>query len=329
MKKQQIFFFFALAITLSSCVAQVKYTELQSKKNEFERQNESLKTKNEALETDLNEQSALVEKQGEDIARLKKDTTLMSSSLRLMTSQYDKINELNDVLMNKNSDLLSQTAKENKKLLEELNQKQADNIAKEDQLRKLQADIAMREENLSELTKSLDERKATVAELEQMLAQKDAAAEELRNKLSKALLGFKDKGLTVEEKNGKVYVSMEAKLLFPSGSTEINSEGKQALIDLAKAIEGEQDLDIIVEGHTDTDKMNRATSPKDNWELSVLRSTSVVKIMLANSSIDPTVLSAAGRGEFIPVDPSDKAKNRRIEIVLSPNLNELMELIQN
>ncbi|MFT5780215.1 MAG: chemotaxis protein MotB, partial [Crocinitomicaceae bacterium] len=146
---------------------------------------------------------------------------------------------------------------------------------------------------------------------------------------SDALKGFTNQGLTVEERNGKIYVSLEAKLLFASGSTTVEPAGKNALVELAKVLESEKELEVIVEGHTDADKMESASHPKSNWELSVLRATAVIKIMLDNSSIDPAQLMAAGRSEFHPVDSKDKAKNRRIEIIISPNLNELYELISN
>jgi chemotaxis protein MotB len=122
-------------------------------------------------------------------------------------------------------------------------------------------------------------------------------------------------------------VSLEAKLLFKTGSTFVEEEGKKALVELAKVLEHEKDIEIIVEGHTDTDKLASSTSPKNNWELSVLRSTSVVEIMTSNSKMNPAQLMAAGRSEFHPVDSQDKAKNRRIEIIISPNLNELFEII--
>ncbi|NBP28762.1 MAG: hypothetical protein EBV23_04160 [Flavobacteriia bacterium] len=131
----------------------------------------------------------------------------------------------------------------------------------------------------------------------------------------------------LEQKNGKIYVSMEAKLLFKSGSIVVESEGKKALQQIGKALENEKDLEIVVEGHTDTDKLNSASFPRNNWELSVLRATSVVEILLANSKMNPAKLIAAGRSEFQPVDPADKAKNRRIEIIISPNLDELFDII--
>ncbi|MFN5735574.1 MAG: flagellar motor protein MotB, partial [Flavobacteriales bacterium] len=132
-----------------------------------------------------------------------------------------------------------------------------------------------------------------------------------------------------EQKNGKIYVSMDAKLLFKSGSIVVESEGKSALLQIGKALENEKELEIVVEGHTDTDKLSSPTFPRNNWELSVLRATSVVQILLANSAMNPERIVAAGRSEYQPVDPSDKAKNRRIEIIISPNLNALFDLISN
>jgi chemotaxis protein MotB len=172
-----------------------------------------------------------------------------------------------------------------------------------------------------------------VNELEQIIAEKDAAVRALKDKIAAALLGFKDKGLTVEQRNGKIYVSMEAKLLFPKGSTSVDPQGQKALIELAKVLQDQKDLEILVEGHTDTDKLSGNGPIKDNWELSVMRATAVVKIMLGNSGIDATQITAAGRGEHIPVDKGEteeaKAKNRRIEVILTPNLDELFEIIDS
>jgi chemotaxis protein MotB len=124
-------------------------------------------------------------------------------------------------------------------------------------------------------------------------------------------------------------VSLEAKLLFPSGSTVVNPEGKKALLDLASVIAASQDLEVIVEGHTDTDALRSAAIPRNNWELSVLRATAVVEILTRDGKVAPEVLTAAGRSEYHPVDETDKARNRRIEIVLAPDLDALFEIIRN
>ncbi len=199
---------------------------------------------------------------------------------------------------------------------------------KEDALKVLEKTLNEKETSLTQLNTDLKTREQRLKELEDMIAQQEAASNALKQKVSGALLSFKDKGLTVEERNGKVYVNMEAKLLFASGSTKVEDNGKKALIDLAKAIENEADMEIVVEGHTDTDKISSTTIPRDNWELSVLRATEVVKILTTNSKLQPKTLSASGRSEYIPVDAADKAKNRRIEIILSPKLDELYKLIE-
>jgi chemotaxis protein MotB len=147
--------------------------------------------------------------------------------------------------------------------------------------------------------------------------------------VSKALTGFEGRGLTVEQRGGKIYVSLENKLLFPSGSTVVDQQGRDALVKLAKAVENEKDLNILVEGHTDTDKVLPGAPYKDNWDLSVLRATSVVRILQESSRLDPRIVTAGGRGEFVPVDPADKARNRRIEVILSPDLRQLYELVKD
>jgi chemotaxis protein MotB len=315
-------------LLLTGCVTGRQYEELEALKNSVAAENDKLKKSNEKLSTANTELQAGLEDCKERQTALQSDTTILGTSLRHMRNQYDKINDLNEILSNKSSKLLQDAADENRVLLQQLELARLALQQKEDSLYVLEADVDAKQTDLKRLSDELKSRETRVNELEELIAAKDAAVNALKNTVSEALLGFKDKGLTIEQKNGKVYVSLEAKLLFPSGSTVINEEGKKALIDLAKAIENEADLDIIVEGHTDTDKIKSSDIPRDNWELSVLRATAVVKIMLANSAVSPQILSASGRSEFHPVDEADKARNRRIEIILSPNLNELFQIIE-
>lgn len=318
-----------MVFVLGSCVTARQYEELEANNNSIEKENSELKKSNESLGTQNNELNATVADLDKRLQSLESDTTLLGTSLRHLRNQYDKINELNEILMNKNSKMLDDMNVENRQLLEDLNTTRTELIQKEDELRSLEAALNEKEENLDQLNVALQSREQRVNELEELLAKQEAAANALQSKIQEALLGFKDKGLTVETRNGKVYVSMEAKLLFPSGSTNIDPNGKKALIDLAKAIEDETEMEIIVEGHTDTDALRSNSIPRDNWELSVLRATAVVKIMTENSGIKPVILAASGRSEFHPVDPDDKARNRRIEIIISPNLNELFQIIES
>ncbi|MBL7943494.1 MAG: OmpA family protein [Flavobacteriales bacterium] len=314
---------------MSSCVTARKYDELAAKKTQCETDNEALRKKSEQLQATVKEQESQLGVQGTQLTELQADTADMGKQYRQLRTQYDKINELNDILSNKSNMLLDQASSENKKLMAELDATRVSLQHKEDALKALEKTLDEKQSTLNSLQTDLQQREQRVNELEQLMAQQEAASNALKNKITAALLGFKDKGLTVEQRDGKVYVKMEAKLLFASGSTKVEDQGKQALIDLAKAIENEADMEIVVEGHTDTDKISSSTIPRDNWELSVLRATEVVKIMAANSKLQPKVLSASGRSEYHPVDPADKAKNRRIEIILSPKLDELYQIIGN
>jgi chemotaxis protein MotB len=310
-----------LILLLDSCVAGRRFEEVKADAEQCAIDRENLTAQKEQLELDLTDCVTSKELRLKEYAHLKQDTAILGTSLRRMTAQYDKINHLNEQLMSKQSSLMTSQESEKKELLQTLMELQTELQAK-------QTSLSALEKDLNEKSRSLEDRSKRVDELEQLLASKDEAVEALRNRVSQALLSFTDKGLSVEERGGRVYVSLEAKLLFASGSTAVSAEGQGALKELAKAIENEKDLDILVEGHTDSDKILGNTAAYiDNWDLSVMRATSVVRIMMDNSSIDPMQLTAAGRGEHVPVDPAEKAKNRRIEIILIPDLDQLFELI--
>lgn len=184
---------------------------------------------------------------------------------------------------------------------------------------------------VSQLSDDLQKREARLKEVEDALHKRDEATNALKDKLQQALLGFQQNGLTVDVRNGKVYVSLTDKLLFPSGSIIIDDRGKMALQQLAVVLNKEPDINIAVEGHTDNKKIIKLGQIKDNWDLSVLRSTSVCRYLTETEKVDPHRLTATGKSEFQPVDtdntPEGLAKNRRIEIILTPKLDELYNLI--
>ncbi len=317
-------------LLLFSCVPSNKFQEVKEKKEECEENLADLKTKSKDLETRNNELSAQIEEMKKQQKALERDTTVLGESLRKMRRQYDKINDLNDELLRKHAALKEGEERENEKLLSELEKTREELQKKEDDLRELEQQLEKKKKNLEELEEELKKREKRVQQLENIIARKDSAVSAIRDKVKEALLSFKDeKGLQVEQRNGKIYVSLEAKLLFASGSTKIDGKGRQALVDLAKAFEEEKDLHILVEGHTDADKVQPNPRFKDNWDLSVLRATSVVKIMVENSEINPQRLTAAGRSKYLPVDEDDKAKNRRIEVILTPNLDKLFAIINS
>lgn len=185
---------------------------------------------------------------------------------------------------------------------------------------------------VSQLSSDLQKREARLKEVEEALKKRDAATNALRDKLQQALLGFQNSGLTVDIRDGKVYVSLADKLLFPSGSIIIDERGKQALKQLAEVLNKEPNINMAVEGHTDNKKVKNLGQIKDNWDLSVLRATSVTRYLTEVENVDPKRLTATGKSEYQPIDPGTTpealAKNRRIEIVLSPKLDELYNLIK-
>ena len=176
-------------------------------------------------------------------------------------------------------------------------------------------------------------RLASLYSLESILKKKDQATDYLKKKLQDALMGFEGKGLTITQKNGKVYVSMDESLLFSSGKTAVEPKGIEALKNVAKVLEQNADINILVEGHTDDVPMAGKGEIKDNWDLSVIRATSVTKIILQNSKTDPTRITSAGRGEFFPLDraktPEARKKNRRTELILTPKLDELLKVLES
>ena len=313
--------FIVLSLVIFSCVPAKKYNDLVAREKQCSLDLEKYKSSSLEFEGKFKDVETLFEVAKKDIAALVIDTTELGSKLRLLKIQYDNILEENDILQVKFDKFRLSGAKETAGLQADLEAKNLELQRKEDALATLESELATK-------SRLLVEREQRVNELEELIQRKDEAVKALKTKVANALKGFENKGLTVVQKNGKIYVSLEAKLLFNSGSTFVEEGGKKALIDLAKVLETEKEVEIIVEGHTDTDKFSSTNSPKNNWELSVLRSTAVVEIMTANSKVNPAQLMAAGRSEYIPVDTKDKAKNRRIEIIISPNLNELFEIIK-
>jgi chemotaxis protein MotB len=200
-----------------------------------------------------------------------------------------------------------------------------------DQLLAIQENLDKTRKKNDSLSNSLQEREKKVKELEQVLANKDKAVQNLKNKITNALLNFKENDLTVKVKNGKVYVSLSEQLLFASGSIEVDTKGVGALQQLAKALKDQKDIQMMIEGHTDNVPISKKSAyMEDNWDLSVLRATSISKILI-NAGMSPKQITAAGKGEFSPLAANDmaqnKQKNRRTEIIVTPNLDELFKIL--
>ena len=290
-------------VLFTGCVTSKQYEALQSQLDEAEHENTSLRLARQDAEINSRELESQLARLKTESESLGNDIASMDTEAKRLREEVARLNELNEALTNGSSGRLSDIAKENRQLLEDVMKIREELQAREDRLNELERDLN---------TKSveLEVRSKRVRELESLLASREQAAEALRAQLQEALLGFQGKGLKVEQRNGKVYVSMEAKLLFPPGQFSVDPDGREALEELASVIAQQSDLEIIVEGHTDTDRLSSPTIPRENWELSVLRATAVVHILLENGGVDPSMLSASDEVNFIQ---STRRTNQEIE----------------
>jgi len=296
-----------------------------NERDEFKTENIGLEMSNRELETkmaDLEKQMTTLNEEI-DKARSDRDNAL---------DEYNKLSIRHSDLQNAQDELVRGNVRETQKLLAELQAAQQNLQSKEDLLRQLEQTLDTKKATLDELTFELEKRNTRLVELEKILDAQKKIAQDLKNKVSEALLGFENNGLTVTTKDGKVYVSLDEKLLFKTASWDIDVNGSNALKKLAGVLEKNPGIQITIEGHTDNVPYKPGNSQLlDNWDLSVKRATTVVRVLLDGSKIDPKRLTAAGRSEFLPVDARNtsdaRQKNRRTEVVLTPDLTELYQLI--
>lgn len=310
----------ALTFTLfSSCVSKKIYTDLEDKYTTLKKENRNMSDELETLSKDKNQlnndlgklQSAY-DMAVADRDKLQADYAAAKTNLETLKASYKALEENSSASIAKNS-------QKNRELLAQLEAKE-------------QA-LAAESERLNTLKQELESRSQRVAELENVIASKDAAMHKLKDAISKALTNFEGKGLTVEQRNGKVYISMENKLLFESGSWYVGAQGKQAVKQLGSVLAENPEISVLIEGHTDNVPYKGNAQLSGNWDLSAKRATAIVNILRENDAINPENLTAAGRGEFAPIAANDtsegKAKNRRIEVILTPKLDEISKLLND
>lgn len=331
MQKSILYFAFWL-VMFSACVTPKIHNTLIAEHESTKSTLHNLEKKNLSLESAIEELEGEISSLKSNITHLRNDSTQNGEALTILQNKHDALSESYDLLISKNSREIANKAKETKQLLEQLEQVQSALFEKEDELSKLSLSLEAKEEELELAQEMLDARSIRVAELESIITKKDSIVTVLKKSISKALIGLEGEGLTIEQRNGKVYVSLEEALLFASGKYEVNNSGVTALNKLATALASQKDLEILVEGHTDSIPLSGKGLIKDNWDLSVMRATNVVKVLTKNSTLSSLRLTAAGRAEFVPISSNATQKgrsdNRRIEIILSPNLDDLYKLLE-
>lgn len=330
--KSQILFLLFI-ITFSACVPTRQFEDLQLKNNKCEEELEITKENNKNLEVTNTELKSKLDIISNRLKEMGNDSLERESKLRTIDIKYDKLNRQYTDLQQAQDQLLTGNISETKKLLQEIQATQAGIIEKEDRLRQLEDNLRSDQTRLNQYKKDLEETNARLIELETVLNKKDSVVNALKDKVSKALMGFTDKGLAVEMKNGKVYVSLDEQLLFKSGSFVVDPKGVSAIKKLADVLAVNQDINVMVEGHTDDVPYIASDAIKDNWDLSAKRATAIVRILLENNKIEGERIIAAGRSKYLPVidskAPDARKKNRRTEIILTPKLDELFQILES
>tara|TARA_B100000161_G_scaffold85397_1_gene59678 strand:+ start:237 stop:1235 length:999 start_codon:yes stop_codon:yes gene_type:complete len=330
--KNLLLLFSLTTLTITSCVSPKIHNALVSDFEDNERSLSIKEQENLKLSEQLDEINAKVKLLQEKVFNLRNDSIQNGNSLMLLQDKFDELNTAYDLLVSKNTRQMSEKAKETKLLLEQLDEVQSKLLKKEDELNELSLTLKNKENELNKAQKDLNERSERVIELEKIIQQKDSSVTAIKKKVQQALIGLEGDGLTIEQRNGKIYISLEEDLLFESGKYIINENGVNALNKLSSALASQLDLEILVEGHTDNIQGSGRGVIKDNWDLSVMRATSVVRILLENQAMNPLQLTAAGRGEHNPIatneTPEGRKMNRRIEMILSPNLDDLFDILE-
>ena len=311
---------------LSACVSQKKYNELEMANEDLAKKSawvDSLEKRTAELSTDVRDIEGYYGTTLQEIEQLK-------SANKSLYSSYDDLRERYDALISQRKDVLSTSSYEKQSLMEQISIQQEQLEKKERYLQQLEWDLVQKEERLNQMQNQdfesdLERQQQIIQELQAQLRQKENNLQQIKQKINQSMYGISQSDFSVTEKRGKLYISMSQNLLFKSGSSTLDVKGKQALKQLAGALTNNPGIEIMVEGHTDTDG-----SADKNWDLSVMRATAVVR-ELANNGVDPYRLTAAGRSFFDPIATNattdGKAQNRRTEIIVSPRLDELMELV--
>ncbi|MGB3619620.1 MAG: OmpA family protein [Catalinimonas sp.] len=315
---------FALLLTVTSCVTRNKYDRLVEREEQAQLRVEQCDEQLAQTRTELEQRAQALAAAQESNQKLRADTTQVRGELRRQVRVFNDLNDSYERLVANNQRMLSNSASEQNRLAAQLGER-------EQALLRSEQDLRRKSQEIDSLRNDLRARETRVNELEKVLEEQEAAVNSLRKKVTDALLNFTGGDLTVDIRDGKVYVSVSEKLLFKSGSYSVDSRGAEALRDLAPILKEQTEVGIMVEGHTDNVPIKTAAI-RNNWDLSVLRATSIV-MLLQDAGVAGARLVAAGRGEYVPVvantSADNKARNRRTEIILTPKLDDLFNILGN
>lgn len=294
----------------TGCVSSKIFNEIESRYATLKGENASLETAHNQL---IKNYDSLRYHYGELVGQYEKQSQLLATTSGTLATLQDAYAALEQ----NSNEALQASIEKNRGLLEEIQIKEGELLSERTRL--------------DSLKRELSSRIARVEELEGLVAAKEVLLSALKTALTDALVSFKGNGLSVEQRDGKVYVSMENKLLFQSGSWSVGNTGKQALKKLGNVLAANPEIAVLIEGHTDSDPYIGNDNLSGNWDLSTKRATEIVKLLLKNNKIKAENLTAAGRGQYQPLatnkSAAGKAKNRRIEVILTPKLDKIAALL--
>lgn len=327
---KRLFYFAVGAALMSSCVLQKQYDEMVAMKNFAY---DSLNSVYSLCRTNLESVTALEEDLEGKVVALRADSISKKRQIENLTSENAELKRLNENLTNKQSAMIKQQAEESKKTLAELQSAREKLQNREDELDSMQMSLEQERKSLDKIRQELgiknDEillKNKQIADMEEVLRKKDSTTLALHNKIEKALKGFEGQGLNIAQRDGKIYLVLDESLLFSVGKSDVAAKGQEVLKNLASVLAQNSDINIQIEGHTDN-----TGGAKVNWELSTKRALAISQILLDNSNIDGKRITVSGRGQYCPVDeantPEARAKNRRSEIILTPDLQELYDIL--
>ncbi len=320
-----ILWIFVGATLLNACVSANKYDRLNAEKVKYQGESEQCKQDIEKLNAEFEKTKEELEGISKRYVKIQGDSVVFQQDYARMQRLYKDLTVTYENLLKNHERLASNSIVEQGKLSSDLAQK-------EKTLMDLEATLLETQRKNNKLSEDLKTREAKVQELEKILIDKEKSVNALRTQISDALLSFKESDLTVNVKNGKVYISMTEQLLFKSGSYAVDNKGRDALKKIAGVLKTQKDVSIMIEGHTDDVPVAKGTvGMTDNWDLSVLRANSIVRILEAEG-VNPTNLTAAGRAQHSPLDNAKtkegRTKNRRTELILTPRLDDLFKILE-
>ncbi|MDR0728928.1 MAG: OmpA family protein [Prevotellaceae bacterium] len=317
-----------VAAGAGACVSNKQYKSLKSDYNRLLNDRTALNDRVNALSAENNG----LKRRLQELEKVSTDFQTVTAERESLQQQFGELQALMESYRRDRDREMGNLSVQLQRDRETLQNKEDELAERSRQLEQMQRELTDRSRELEQMQREMEQHHKRLTELEAILSKKDSVVSALRHRVSDALLGFEGKGLTVHIKNGKVYVSMEDKLLFKSGSYSIEPKGTDAIRELSNVLAQNQDINVVIEGHTDDVAYRSSGELKDNWDLSVKRATTVVRALLSNTAINPVRITAAGRSEYVPLDAANTAearqKNRRTEIILTPKLDELLEVLE-